>query len=113
MPSASDMPCGARRDLYHIALERSDNISYEQSEYIAFVSKHIANRKRDNISATNRFVISFCRYKGLGLAHFVFDRSNAMLALSEIFEFSDKNITLFQLCSFIIAVVASLKYPML
>ena len=38
--------------------------------------------KRDNISATNRFVISFCRYKGLGFAHSAFDRSNAMLALN-------------------------------
>jgi len=31
---------------------------------------------------------------GLGLAHFVFDRPNAMLAISEILKFSDKNITL-------------------
>ena len=29
---------------------------------------------------------------GLGFAHFVFDRSNAMLALSEILKFFDKNI---------------------
>jgi len=43
------------------------------------------NRKRDNISDTNRFVISFCRYKGFGLSPFAFDWSNAMLALSGIF----------------------------
>ena len=42
LPVASDMPCGALWDLYHIALERSDNISHEQSEYIAFACKHIA-----------------------------------------------------------------------
>ena len=41
----------------------------------------------------NRFVISFCRYKGLGLIHKVFNRTNAMLALSGIFKFSAKNIT--------------------
>ncbi len=41
----------------------------------------------------NRFVLSFCRYKGLGLAHKVFDQSNAMLALSSIFKFFAKNIT--------------------
>ena len=50
-------------------------------------------KKRDNISATNRFVISFCCYRGLGLAHNAFDRSNAMLALSGIVKFSAKNIT--------------------
>ena len=50
--------------------------------------------KRDNISVTNRFVISFCRYKGLGLARNAFDRSNAMLALSDISKFSAKSITL-------------------
>ena len=42
LPVASDMPCGALWDLYHIALARSDNISHEQSEYIAFACKHIA-----------------------------------------------------------------------
>ena len=64
-------------------------ISSERSEdFIAAVQRfHETNRKRDNISATNRFVISFCCYKGLGLAHKAFDRSNAMLALHVIFQF--------------------------
>ena len=36
-----------RWDLYHIALEWSDNISHEQSEYIAFACKHIAKQKKE------------------------------------------------------------------
>jgi len=36
---------------------------------------------------------SFCLYKGLGLAHFAFVRTNAMLALSRVFKFSAKNFT--------------------
>ena len=64
-------------------------------------SKHIAKQKRDNISATNRFVISFCRYKGLGLAHNAFDRSNAMLALSGVFIFSAKSSTHYSLLVFL------------
>jgi hypothetical protein len=38
------------------------------------------------------FALSVC-YMGLGLAHKVFDRTNAMLELNVIFKFSDKNIT--------------------
>ena len=40
------------------------------------VSEKFTGRKRDNITAINRFVISFCRYKGLGLAHSAFVRTN-------------------------------------
>jgi hypothetical protein len=59
------------------------------------VSGNFTDRKRDNISDKNRFVISFCRYKGLGLTHTAFVWTNAMLALSGIFKFSAKNITHF------------------
>ncbi len=34
----------------------------------------------------------FCLYKGLVLAHKLFDQSNAMLAFSGIYKFSVKNI---------------------
>ena len=57
--------------------------------------------ERDNISDKSRFVISFCCYKGLGLAHNAFDRSNAMLALSGISKFSAKNITHLRLSFFL------------
>ena len=44
-------------------MERSDNISHEQSEYIAFAKQtYRPTEKRDNISDTNRFVISFCLF---------------------------------------------------
>ncbi|MBQ7223996.1 MAG: hypothetical protein IJX06_00335 [Clostridia bacterium] len=65
----------------------------EQGE--AHNSKLKNNKKRENILAMNRFVLSFCCYKGLGIAQCSFDQSNAMLALSGDFKFSAKNITLF------------------
>ena len=33
------------RDLYHIAWKRSDNISHEQGEYIAFIFREHISRK--------------------------------------------------------------------
>ena len=59
-------------------------------------SKLKTNVKRDNKSVRSRNVISFCRYKGLGIAHNSFDRSNAMLALLPKCKFSVKDITLFR-----------------
>ena len=47
------------------------------------------NRKRDNFSATNRFVISFCLYKSLAL-HVLRLTDNAMLPLSGFLKFSAK-----------------------
>ena len=38
------------------------------------------------------FALFVCN-KGLGLAHKVFDKTNAMLALSGVFKFSAKSIT--------------------
>ena len=38
-------------------------------------------------------MLFFYLYKGVGLAHRVFDQSNAMLALRVVFKFSAKNIT--------------------
>ncbi len=58
----------------HIATEPREVISHSHSEYIA-------GQKREDL--TNIYVLSsfFCLYMGLGLAHFAFDLSNAMLAL--------------------------------
>jgi hypothetical protein len=56
-------------------------------------SKNITNRKREDISATDRFVLSFCLLYGFGLSPFAFDRSNAMLAFLSKREFSAKDIT--------------------
>ena len=58
-------------------------------------SKLKTNRKREDISATNRSVLSFCRYRGLGLAHIAFVQTNAMLALCSKYKFSAKDITVF------------------
>ena len=63
------------------------------------------NRKRDNITAINRFVISFCLYKGLCLAHKHLTGQMRCSHLVLLFEFSVKNITLNGIipfsCSFI------------
>ncbi len=62
--------------------------------YIAFAQRIYRKAEKERtFRLLNRFVLSFCRYKGLGLAHNAFDRSNAMLALSGVFKFSVKNIT--------------------
>ena len=60
-------------------------------------SKLKTNRKREDISATNRFVLSFCRYRGWGSAHIAFVRTNAMLAPCSKYKFSAKDITAFDL----------------
>ena len=73
------------------SLVHSTNFTAKQLHFR--VSENFTGKKRDNISAMNRFVISFCRYKELGLARIAFDRSNAMLALSGISKFSAKNVT--------------------
>ncbi|MBR2460124.1 MAG: hypothetical protein IKB34_02680, partial [Clostridia bacterium] len=77
-------------------LERSDRyIAPSIARYIAFAKQtYRPTEKRKHFGyETDLFPLSAC-YKGLGfLFHKAFDRSNAMLALSEIFKFSDKNIT--------------------
>ena len=76
------LPTAKRANL--TSLVRSTNFTATQLHFR--VSGNFTGRKRDNISATNRFVISFCRYKGLGLAHNAFDQSNAMLAHNSVFK---------------------------
>ena len=73
------------------------SVSYATSLCIAqlhfCVSKNFTKQKKERIFRKNRFVLSFCLYKGLGLAHAAFVLTNAMLAFSGVFEFSAKNIT--------------------
>ena len=77
------------RDLSHIELERSDNISSSSKARTYRVNEIDISTKRKNKSKNRRifssYSCSFCRYMGLGLAHSAFDRSNAMLALNEIY----------------------------
>ena len=82
------MPTAKRANL--TSLVRSTNFTATQLHFR--VSENFTGEKRENISATNRFVLSFCRYKGLGLAHIAFVQTNALLALSGIFKFFAKNI---------------------
>ena len=85
------------RDLSHIELERSDNISSSSKARTYRVNEVDISTERKARARTEGFspliLALFCLYKGLGLAHKVFDKTNAMLALSGIFKFSAKNIT--------------------
>ena len=71
-------------------------ISSERNEdfTVAVQRFHSANRKRDNVPAINRFVISFCLYKGLGLAHKRLIGQMRCSHLVLLFEFAVKSITL-------------------
>ena len=85
------------RDLSHIELERSDNISSSSKARTYRVNgvdiSTEEKREQEYKEKILIFLLSFCLYMGLGLAHFAFDRTNAMLALSGIFKFSTKDIT--------------------
>ena len=73
------------------SLVRSTNFTATQLHFR--VSGNFTDRKRDNISAKNRFVISFCRYKGLGLAHLRLTSQTRCSRLTVLSKFSAKNIT--------------------
>ena len=92
-----DMFASQTRDLSHIELARSDNISSLNEVKAYRVNEVDISTERKNRARIEGIIsfypCSFCRYKGLGLAHKVFDRSNAMLALSGISKFSAKNTT--------------------
>ena len=53
--------------------------------YIAFARRIYRLTKKERTFRIFRFVLSFCRYKGVGLAHTAFVRTNAMLALNDYF----------------------------
>ena len=76
---------GAQRQ--YIEFEQSENISSGRSSHI-----DRKKNKSKNKGFSPFYSCSFCLYKGLGLAHFAFVRTNAMLALSRVLEFSAKNL---------------------
>jgi len=92
-------------DVAEPCLEIQKDISLPVREISLFAKQRISlytNRKRENISAHKKptcSLFSVCN-KGLGLAHSAFVWTNAMLALSGIFEFSAKDITLLAIAFF-------------
>ena len=90
-----DMFATQTRDLSHIELVRSGNISSSSKARTYRVNgvDISTKNKSKNRRIFSFYSCSFCLYKVLGLAHNAFDRSNAMLALSGISKFSAKNIT--------------------
>ena len=79
----------------YIEFEQSENISNSSFVNIFHESEYIDRRKNEskNRRIFSFYSCSFCLYKGLGLAHFAFVLTNAMLALSRVFKFSAKNLT--------------------
>ena len=85
------------RDLSHIELERSDNISslsvakaYRVNGVDVSTEEKREQEYKEKILI---FLLSFYLYMGLGLAHFEFDWSNARLAPYSKWNFSAKSIT--------------------
>ena len=81
--------CPAGREGIYIISHWSEATIYRTSK--ASISRLLANispnrkKERERFDYENRFVLSFCRYTGLGLAH---------LHLAIFFKFSAKNITI-------------------
>ena len=97
---ALDMFASQTRDLSHIELMFAKRTAIyrvrAQREHIE--STKLTYRQKEKNKSKNRRIFSFyscsfCLYKDLGLAHFAFVRTNAMLALFVECKFSDKNIT--------------------
>ena len=86
----------SKRDLSHIELTRSGNISSSSKARTYRVGEAHISTKEKNKSKNRRifsfYSCSFCLYKVLGLAHFAFVRTNAMLALSRVLKFSAKTL---------------------
>ena len=92
---------------YRIDVRKANgNISSSSTARTYRVNEVDISTERKNKSKNRRFFsfysCSFCRYKGLGLAHSAFDRSNAMLALLSSRKFSAKDTTLSALTVFLI-----------
>ena len=89
----------------YIEFEQSENISNSSFVNIFHESEYIDRRKNEskNRRIFSFYSCSFCLYKGLGLALSVFVQTNPMLALSRVFKFSAKNITLLLSFTFCIA----------
>ena len=83
---------------YRIDVRKANgNISSSSTARTYRVGEVDISTERKNKSKNRRifsfYSCSFCRYKGLGLAHSAFVRTNAMLALSRVLKFSAKNLT--------------------
>ena len=78
------------RDLSHIELARSDNISSSSKARTYRVNEVDISteekREQEYKEKVLIFLLFFCFYMGLGLDHNAFYRTNAMLALSDIFQ---------------------------
>ena len=78
------------RDLSHIELTRSGNISSLSVAKAYRVHKvDISTEEKREQEYKEKlliFLLFFCLYRGLGLSHYAFDRSNAMLALNGVFQ---------------------------
>ena len=100
-----DMFASQTRDLSHIELTRSGNISSLSVAKAYRVNKvDISTEEKREQEYKEKlliFLLFFCLYRGLGLAHNAFDQSNAMLALSGIVKFSAKYIAHFRRSFFI------------
>ena len=85
------------RDLSHIELTRSDNISSSSQArtYRVGEAPHIDRRKNKskNRRILSFYSCSFCLYKGLSLAHAAFIWTNAIISLSGAFILSVNKIT--------------------
>ena len=80
----------SERDLSHIELERSDNISSSSKARTYRVGEvDISTEEKKEQEYKEKlliFLLFFCLYRGLGLAHNAFDQTNAMLALNGVFQ---------------------------
>ena len=63
---------------YYIIVSGANNITFA-------IAKTSLTEKERTFRIQNRFVLSFCRYKGLDLAQKAFVRTKAMLAFSDVF----------------------------
>ena len=98
---------------YRIDVRKANgNISSSSTARTYRVNEVDISTERKNKSKNRRifsfYSCSFCRYKGLGLAHSAFDQSNAMLALSSSCKFSAKDTTLF-LAVFILYILLQIE----
>ena len=102
------------RDLSHIELPRSGNISSSSKARTYRVNEvDISTEEKQEQEYKEKiliFLLSFCLYMGLCIAHNAFDQSNAMLALSGILKFSAKNITHLLLFPFLLCKNTQLSF---
>ena len=101
------------RDLSHIELARSDNISSSSKARTYRVGEaHISTERktRARIRGENPSILALSVCKGVWAKPiYAFDKTNAMLALSGMFKFSVKDLTL---CTWVFFIYG-ISYPLL